>query len=70
MQNNTDEPPKKKTKISDTDNSHELFTPPGAAEKEQNLTNTNQFHHSSRSSSRSREEHTHSSRKGSKSKRR
>ena len=48
----TDEPPKKKTKLSDTEELQALFTEPGAAEKKQNLTNTNQFHQSSRSNSR------------------
>ena len=69
-QEKVEEPPKKRTKLTGTEETPALFTPLTDAEKAQNLTNTSPFHKDSRSNSESRQTHQNRKRKGSKSRRR
>ena len=65
-----DEPPKKKAKTSTEDELDDLFSAPGAPEKQQNLTNISPYHQDSRSNSRSKDNNAQTERRGSKLKRR
>ena len=68
--NKTDEPPKKKPKISEEDSLDKLFIEPGPDERAQNLTNISNYHQDSPSNSKSGKNRVPGARIGSKTRRR